>query len=1092
MNASRLLLIFALLAGLGFRLCGLSHDLSDGFIYHPDTSKQINATQRFLKGEYYTHFGLSDYDGYPLFNSHLVEYIIRIARPVVDGVASLTGIPYDETWPDTVTIYWITRLLNVALATLLIWIVFLIGAENFDARTGLVAAWFLALSPVDMSSAHMETCDTTASFFAVVCVLFALRIYRLGRNIDYMAAAFFGMCALAAKYNAGMAMVAPVAAHVLRQKRWFEIFDAESIAQLVLFGVTAVAALFLTIPSMFVHPVIVPQEIIAFFKHVSAGKRLPEGVKEAGLWGRFLFSLDRNGPILVTILSPPLALVSLLGLWKVLRWNRIFLILYSLPVVYFLLGVSLRPLSHPIYHTMMTPVLFVICAAILVALFALHGPYRRSGVIAGVLLIASAYAFLLNESAEEGFYYWHRDTRRMAEAWTRENVPRSFLANNSRYSFDLGNYGDAAAGPHGVVYAGSDISGRKPRQGLFRLKTFALEHGSLPFFRNPEIGVHAWSGALRDGFQMPVFQRAPSRTGNEILFDGGAEFIRNGKILHVRERRVARRVLVATQELERAVIVIQNGVAPSAFSVSFAGRGEDLLLKSGEMRVMDFNDPCSGFPREEGRWFYRLAAKGFSGSARLTLATHPTAIAVALFNAGLYADAYPALVKAADATGNPTLAAQALIAALLAGTMPAPDEQAKLDRLTEPFRDGWTSDKMMDVYGIRPEYLQALSFYSYDAEALPYAGFDEVDERAATGGLVLKAAAGADGKGSAIGLPSLYLDPGSYQLSLDARPDSGGESVLNLSVLFQQGGFVTMDRERGGVISRAVRSFTLTNRCDFQASVIPFEIPFGAKEASILLRDKAGAGWSVDSIRIAPDPLATLNALGRTVGLLRGWESPADARDGVAYGPLIALGDRAAATGAVDRAAECYLAAAALCPEIAAPAERLSNLSDTLSPAAAAAAQAIVKEYNATRDDRPLREVSAVFEPGIRLEGFRVSTRRMHRNDTFGLNLYWSYDRADARAANLAVWVHVINSAGEVSFQCDRALAEDIARDPAMPELKPHFFEVKVPAKARLGTYRIQVGLCSADGRKRMKLESTELQTRREGVILPEEIRIVL
>jgi len=1085
----RLLLILALLAGLGLRLFGLSHDLADGFIYHPDTPKQINATARFLDGKYYTRFGLSDYDGYPLFNSHLVEYIIRVVRPVVDGTASLAGIPLDENWPDTMTIYWITRLLNVALATLLIWIVFLMGRENFDGRTGLIAAWFLALSPVDMSSAHMETCDTTASFFAIVCVLFALRIYHRGRNIDYMAAAFFGMCAFAAKYNAGMAMIAPVAAHVLRQKRWFEVFDAESIAKLFLFGATAAVALFLTIPSMFIHPVIVSQEIIAFFKHVSAGKRLPDEVKAAGLGGRFLFSMERNGPILVSILSPPLALVSLLGLWKVLRWNRVFLILYSLPVVYFLLGVSLRPLSHPIYHTMMTPVLFVICAALLVPLFLLEGRFRRAGATLGALMVAGAAICLSYGSAREGFYYWHRDTRRMAEAWTRENVPRSFVSDSSRYAFFLGDYDDAAAGPHGVVYANADISGKAPRKGLFGLKTFALERDALPFFRNPVVGVHVWSPSMRDGFQMPVFQRAPSRTGNEILFDGGAEFIRSDNILHVRERRQIRRVLVATQELERVVLVLQNGIAPSAIAVGFGRHREDLLLKSGETRVMDFNRPRPGFPCDEGRWLYRMDAQGFSGSARLTLATHPAAVAVALFNAGVYADAYPLLVRAAEETGHPTLAAHALIAALLAGTTPAPGEQATLDRLTEPFREGWTSDRVMDVYGIRPEYLNSLSFFSYDAVALPYAGFEEVKERA---GLVLGAAGAPDGTGSSIGLPSLFLDPGSYRLSVVARPESGGESVLNLSVLLQQGGVVSSERETGGVISRAVRSFTLTNQFSFGALVTPFEIPFGAKESSIQLHDKAGTGWSVESIRIEPDPVATLNALGRTIGLLRGWVSPADVRDRVAYGPLLALGDRAAATGAVGRAAECYLAAAALCPELAAPAERLSNLGGTLPSEFASAAHAIVKEFNRTRDGRSLGVASAVFEPGIRLEGFRMSTRRMHRDDAFGLNLYWSYDRVDASAAGLAVWVHVINSAGEVCFQCDHPLMEDIGRDPAMPELKPRFFEVKVPKKARLGTYRIQVGLCTADGSKRLKLRSTELQTRKDGVILPEEIRIVL
>jgi hypothetical protein len=116
----------------------------------------------------------------------------------------------------------------------------------------------------------------------------------------------------------------------------------------------------------------------------------------------------------------------------------------------------------------------------------------------------------------------------------------------------------------------------------------------------------------------------------------------------------------------------------------------------------------------------------------------------------------------------------------------------------------------------------------------------------------------------------------------------------------------------------------------------------------------------------------------------------------------------------------------------------------------------------------------------------------MRREDAFGINLYWSFDRADADVRALAVWVHVVNDQGEVCFQADHQLSADLSRDPRMPELRPQFFEVTVPKKARLGTYYIRVGLCNADGSKRMKLEESPLQKKKDGVILPEEIRIVL
>ena len=73
------LLAILFLAGLGLRTAGLSMDLDEDKIYHPDTGKQIAATERFLDGRYYQKFGHPDYDGYPYFNSHLAEWICRPA-----------------------------------------------------------------------------------------------------------------------------------------------------------------------------------------------------------------------------------------------------------------------------------------------------------------------------------------------------------------------------------------------------------------------------------------------------------------------------------------------------------------------------------------------------------------------------------------------------------------------------------------------------------------------------------------------------------------------------------------------------------------------------------------------------------------------------------------------------------------------------------------------------------------------------------------------------------------------------------------------------------------------------------------------------
>jgi hypothetical protein len=336
----------------------------------------------------------------------------------------------------------------------------------------------------------------------------------------------------------------------------------------------------------------------------------------------------------------------------------------------------------------------------------------------------------------------------------------------------------------------------------------------------------------------------------------------------------------------------------------------------------------------------------------------------------------------------------------------------------------------------------------------------------------------------------MLLEPGAYQLGLDVRPERAGETVMNVTMTLAEHGAVSLDQDAGATLTRSVHSVTLTNQYHFESATIPFEIPPGANPLSMSLRDRGVAAVHFDRIVITPDIEATLRGLGEIVQLLSGAKAPGDVTTLLAYRPLLALGDRRATAGDVEGAFACYVAAAKMCPELAAPWQGISAVAERIAPSRLAEIRSPLRAFEKDADQRVFHATPVLFANGIKLLGYRISTRRMHRDDSFGLNLYWAMENPDVEARALAVWVHVADGDGKVRFQLDHDLTSDLERNPDMKERGPQFQTVKVPSRARLGHYSIRVGLCGAGGGDRVKVKETTLETRSGGVILPEEIKV--
>ena len=1073
MKKAALFLILAAAALLRFG--GLSHDLHEGRIYHPDTPKQVRAVERFLEGRYFIHTGISDYDGYPYFNAHLVEYLCRVFNPPRVAVLNLLGIPSRLDTPDVMALFWLTRIFNATLATLLVWLVYRLVREHYGDKPAFVAALFLAFSPVDVTACHYANGDTTAAFFATLSLLFALRIARKGRWRDYFLAVFFAACGFAAKYHAGLTALPIVLAHAARYPTPRAFFSRASWTRLLACALIGVATLFLTIPTLFHHTSQVTQDIVTFFTHVSKGRRLPDEVRGTGLTGKFLFSMKRNGPILLYLLGPIASAAALLALIRLIWRDIRILIIGALPVVYFLVGVSFRPIAPPVYHTLMTPMVFILAAILLTR----RPPdtarplIRRGAPVAAALAILFSAGYLGRQAIKETFFFWHMDTRRMAAHWAAENIPASFVFDRSLYTFQR----PVPQGkPAGTVFVRNNIYPEDPPASFQPLKTFALERDSLMQFRNPDIFCHiGGSSWITSPTLMPITQRAPSETGNSFVFDNGLTFLRDGKRLLLYPDFPLTRRLVTEAPLEDAILTVRNGPSPNFVRLSFAGQSWNLKLAPGTTEALRVRNPKRSFPRERGLFFYRLSASSTTGPALIRLTTRAEEIGPALYDAGRYTEAVSWLEEAAMTTRNPTLAVQAMASRAIATPSSTRGERttkpADLAAVAGRIRNVFNASSLEDIYGIGPAYLNAIPFLSITNEALLRQGFRKrspyktvlEDEEETT---VVIAAINPSGK-TTVSTRPLLLDPGYYNCSIRFRylPLPEQEPLLTVAVTLPDGTpLLTRPCKLSEYAPERLAETTL--------SVC---IPSGVPAVTITVTPSAVAGLTVHRIALTPDVLATVLGWKKILDLVSGGPAVDAAEEPMAFDVLMALGDHASASNNTVQALENYSAAARARPESLLPATRLAPIRKDALP-------------NPSWHDIP---VNARFANGLRLMTARLRETEVSRGASIGLNLYWDTDQPIEDAEDLIVWVHFTDASGKVLFYGDHDLRHDFQLTPNPTLVNTHFMEVAVPAKVPPGRYRIALGVYRPLLRERIRISGSSIPATRTSLELPQEITVL-
>ncbi len=372
------------------RAAGLSYGMPD-WVYHSDTPKQLGRVVPFIRGD------LVPADTYPVLHMYLAALLLR-AGALVDP----HGPADHPSWPQLVVT---VRVLNALLGTATVALLALLTRRLFGWRGGLLAAVFLALSPVSIVHAHYEMGDVPQAFFVVASLGAATAALRGGGAWAFLATgALAGLAASAKFFGVVVIATALVAALGGRRRPPARIVALHAGA-----GLVGLATFVLTTPLLLVEPA-------RWLAQIRESRELFLGPPPPPLQRLWLGSRMVVG-LAVTWFGVPLGLAALAGGVVLLRrgWSGVLVLVTPATV----LGVYLWFRSDGLddrYLVILAP--FVALGAAL-AVLALARWSRRVAFVAALALCAVAAVDALHAA----YLFWADDTREHALRWRRRHVP---------------------------------------------------------------------------------------------------------------------------------------------------------------------------------------------------------------------------------------------------------------------------------------------------------------------------------------------------------------------------------------------------------------------------------------------------------------------------------------------------------------------------------------------------------------------------------------------------------------------------------------------------------------------------------------------
>jgi len=333
-------LLLILAGGVIFRLWQINWGLPELF----EEATPLTISWKFW------NWGKSGFDFNPHFFNYpaLTFYIHFLAQAVYYLFGNLIGIypGLSSFGTSPVPLIITARFVDMLFDILTIMVVYRIGCEVWDKKTGIIAAVLLAVNPLHIYLAHQIQVDTILTFFCAVSVLHIIRVYKDGRTKSYLLAGLFIALAAASKYTGAFLLVPFFGAHLLRSGTLRASLNTLNHPPLYTSVLLGVFVFFLMNPFILLNPAEFQQDFSYEQAHIAAGHLgvvaskstfdfyffniLPGALGAAGIilaLGAMAYSIYKRIKGEITLALFPILYLIIISTWE-MRADR-----YILPII---------------------------------------------------------------------------------------------------------------------------------------------------------------------------------------------------------------------------------------------------------------------------------------------------------------------------------------------------------------------------------------------------------------------------------------------------------------------------------------------------------------------------------------------------------------------------------------------------------------------------------------------------------------------------------------------------------------------------------------------------------------------------------------
>ncbi len=213
-NIVTILMLIILLLATSIRLLGIRYGLP--YTFHTDEPTILDRALRMLRvGDYNPHFF-----NYPSLTIYL-QAIVYALYFMVRVTKHTTHIIHIEDMPNHF-FYLPGRLATTLIGIMTVGLTYFVGkrmyGEEKGTRIGLVAALFLAVTPIHVEESRWITPNVPTGFFVLLSFYFAYLVWEKGEWYHYLFAGLSAGLAASSKYNGLLVIVSLLIAHLLSSK----------------------------------------------------------------------------------------------------------------------------------------------------------------------------------------------------------------------------------------------------------------------------------------------------------------------------------------------------------------------------------------------------------------------------------------------------------------------------------------------------------------------------------------------------------------------------------------------------------------------------------------------------------------------------------------------------------------------------------------------------------------------------------------------------------------------------------------------------------------------------------------------------------